>query len=296
MISDETVAEYQREGYIVVPDVLDAHDLADLRRVTEAFVERSRAVTAHTEVFDLEPGHSAAQPRLRRIKNPNLQDPVYARMVRHPKIVAVLNRLWGPDVRFDISKLNLKAAGFGSPVEWHQDWAFYPHTNDDLAAVGIMIDDFTPDNGSMLVMPGSHRGPIYDHRAKGRFVGGMEPLECGLDFSKAVMCTGRAGSITVHHARLLHGSSANTSGKPRRFLLHEYRAADAWPLVHPPTDWNAWGDLLVSGTETLEPRMTAVPVRLPYPLAPKKGSIYENQRDLGTRFFKDASEIATEAS
>ena len=117
MISDETVAQYQREGYIVVPDVLDAHDLADLRRVTDAFVERSRAVTAHTEVFDLEPGHSAAQPRLRRIKNPNLQDPVYARMVRHPKIVAVLNRLWGPDVRFDISKLNLKAAGFGSPVE-----------------------------------------------------------------------------------------------------------------------------------------------------------------------------------
>ena len=46
--------------------------------------------------------------------------------------------------------------------------------------VAFMIDDFTPDNGSMLVMPGSHRGPIYDHRAKGRFVGGMEPLECGL--------------------------------------------------------------------------------------------------------------------
>jgi hypothetical protein len=110
------------------------------------------------------------------------------------------------------------------------------------------------------------------------------------------MCTGRAGSITVHHVRLLHGSSANTSGKPRRFLLHQYRAADAWPLVHPPTDWNAWGDMLVSGAETLEPRMTAVPVRLPYPAAPKQGSIYENQRDLGTRFFKDADEIAAEAS
>ena len=159
-----------------------------------------------------------------------------------------------------------------------------------------MIDDFTADNGSMLVIPGSHKGKIYDHNANGHFVGGIDPATSGIDFSKAVMCTGRAGSITVHHVRLLHGSSANTSGKPRRFLLHQYRAADAWPLVHPPTDWKAWGELLVSGAETVEPRMAAVPVRLPYPAAPKQGSIYENQRDLGTRFFKDAGEIATKAS
>jgi hypothetical protein len=233
-------------------------------------------------VFDLEPGHTASQPRLRRIKMPHLQHPAYASMVRHPGIVAVLQRLWGPNVRFDLSKLNLKAAGFGSPVEWHQDWAFYPHTNDDLAAVGIMVDDFTEDNGSMLVIPGSHTGPIHDHHAKGHFVGGIDPATSDIDFSKAVMCTGKAGSITVHHARLLHGSSANTSGKPRRVLLHQYRAADAWPLIHPPTGWEPWHAQLVSGTDTLEPRMCAVPVRLPYPAAPNQGSIYENQRVLET--------------
>ena len=292
MISDQDIARYQREGFIVVPDVLSAQDIAELQRVTDEFVEASRKATGHTDVFDLEPGHSAAQPRLRRIKTPHLHHTSYARMVKHPKIVAVLQRLWGPDIRFDMSKLNLKAAGFGSPVEWHQDWAFYPHTNDDLAAVGIMVDDFTPDNGSMLVIPGSHTGPIYDHHAKGHFVGGIDPSTSGIDFSKAVMCTGTAGSITVHHVRLVHGSSANVSGKPRRFLLHQYRAADAWPLIHPPTAWEPWEALLVAGQDTLTPRMTAVPVRLPYPSAPNQGSIYENQRDLGTRFFKDAEESA----
>jgi len=288
MISDQDVARYRRDGFIVVPDVMSSQDIADLQRVTDEFVEMSRNATAHTDVFDLEPGHTAAQPRLRRIKTPHLHHPVYARMVRHPKIVAVLQRLWGPNVRFDQSKLNLKAAGFGSPVEWHQDWAFYPHTNDDLAAVGIMIDDFTEDNGSMLVIPGSQTGPIYDHHARGHFVGGIDPATSGIDFSKAVMCTGKAGSITVHHARILHGSSANVSGRPRRYLLHQYRVADAWPLIHPPTAWEPWEALLVSGEDTLEPRMTAVPVRLPYPAAPNQGSIYENQRDLATRFFKDA--------
>ena len=292
MISDQDVARYRREGFIVVPDVLSAQDITELQGVTDEFVEASRKATGHTDVFDLEPGHSTAQPRLRRIKTPHLQHASYARMVKHPKILAVLQRLWGPDIRFDLSKLNLKAAGFGSPVEWHQDWAFYPHTNDDLAAVGIMVDDFTPDNGSMLVIPGSHTGPIYDHHAKGHFVGGIDPSTSGIDFSKAVMCTGTAGSITVHHVRLVHGSSANVSGKPRRFLLHQYRAADAWPLIHPPTAWAPWEALLVSGQDTLTPRMTAVPVRLPYPSAPNQGSIYENQRDLGTRFFKDAEETA----
>ena len=177
MISDQDVARYQRDGFIVVPDVLSAQEVADLQRVTDEFVEASRKTLQHTNVFDLEPGHTAAQPRLRRIKAPHQHHPTYASMVKHPKIVAVLQQLWGPNVRFDISKLNLKAAGFGSPVEWHQDWAFYPHTNDDLAAVGIMVDDFTSDNGSMLVIPGSHKGRIYDHHAKWHFVGEIDLRE-----------------------------------------------------------------------------------------------------------------------
>ena len=89
---------------------------------------------------------------------------------------------------------------------------------------------------------------------------------------------------------------AQNTSRPRRFLLHQYRAADAWPLIHPPTNWDEWQSLLVGGEETLEPRMTAVPVRLPYPPAPNQGSIYENQRDLATRFFKDPIDTATEPS
>lgn len=296
MIDDTDVQRYRRDGYLIVPDVLSAQDIDDLCGATDALVEQSRQTAEHTDVFDLEPGHTAAEPRLRRIKAPHLHHAAYARMVRHPGIVSVLTRLWGPNVRFDQSKLNLKAAGFGSPIEWHQDWAFYPHTNDDLAAVGIMIDDFKADNGSMLVIPGSHTGQIYDHNANGVFVGGIDPSTSGIDFSKAVMCTGKAGSITVHHVRLLHGSSANISGQPRRFLLHQYRAADAWPLVFPPASWDSWTAQLVAGSDTLEPRMTAVPVRLPYPASARQATIYEKQLDLGTRYFASAAEAARSAN
>jgi phytanoyl-CoA hydroxylase len=212
-------------------------------------------------------------------------------MMRHPNILGVLKRLWGPSIRFDVSKLNLKAAGYGAPVEWHQDWAFYPHTNDDLAAVGIMIDDVDQENGPLLVIPGSHKGPIFDHHAEGGFCGAMDPDRREVDYDNAVALTGPAGSITIHHARTVHGSATNTSGKPRRLLLHQYRAADAWPLMAFQQDFDDFRSKLLCGEDTIEPRLEAVPVRLPLPPAAHQGSIYENQRARQSRYFQTAGEL-----
>ena len=286
MLSEQDVRIYREQGYIVVPDVLTPEEVAGLRAATDQVVAGASEVSEHTAVYDLEPGHRPEAPKVRRINNLHAQHPAFGAMVRHPKIVACLNDLWGPNVRFDISKLNMKAPGYGSPVEWHQDWAFYPHTNDDLAAVGIMIDDATPENGPMLMLPGTHKGPVYDHRAGGYFVGGIDAVKAGLNFDNAQPCLGKAGSITIHHVRMVHGSAANTSDRPRRFMLLQYRAADAWPLLVPPTmNFAAYGDLLVSGEETLEPRMEKCPVRLGFPYRPNQFSIYENQSELENKYF-----------
>jgi phytanoyl-CoA hydroxylase len=290
MISEQDIAFYREHGYLVVTNVLSADEVADLRRVTEEFVENARARTAHDEIYDLEDSHSAAEPRVRRIKTPHQWHESYARVVAHPDILAVLKQLWGPAIRFDVSKLNLKAAGYGAPVEWHQDWAFYPHTNDDLAAVGIMLDDVDETNGPLMVIPGSHTGPILDHHDdQGYFCGAIDPARGELDLDEAVKLTGPAGSITIHHARTIHGSATNTSGRPRRLLLHQYRAADAWPILGVP-DYAAWRAMLLCGEEC-EPRLAPVPVRLPLPPAAHQGSIYENQRTRTSRFFKTADEL-----
>jgi len=286
MLSKQQIDTYKAQGFLVVADVFSPDEVSELRRVTDEFVERSRTVTSHTEVFDLEDGHTSSMPRLRRIISPHKWHPVYTAAVRHPKIIAVLTSLWGPNIRFDNSKLNMKSAGFGSPIEWHQDWAFYPHTNDDLAAVGIMIDDMDLSNGAMLMIPGSHRGVTYDHHANGRFCGAIDASTAKLDVSNPIPCVGKAGSITVHHVRLVHGSASNRSNRQRRFLLHQYRAADSWPLVKVPTDWESWNSLIVAGEDTLEPRLVPTPVRLPLPPAINPGSIYENQRNAAKQFFE----------
>ena len=286
MLSRAQREEYASVGAIVVPDVLSPPEVARLRAVTDEFVERARGLTTHDDVFDLEDSHTPAQPRVRRIKAPDRHHPEYARLVRHPRIVEVLTDLWGANVRFDVAKLNLKAAGYGAAVEWHQDWAFYPHTNDDLAAVGVMMDDMAPENGPLMVLPGSHRGPVHDHHADGRFCGAMDPATCGVDFSRAVPLTGPAGAITVHHVRAIHGSAPNTSNRDRRLLLFQFRAADAWPLLGFPAGIEAFDALMVAG-HPVEPRLEPVPVRLPLPPAEHQGSIYENQKGAGRRYFAE---------
>ena len=294
MISEQDVAFYNEHGYLVVPNVLSADDVAELRRVTEDFVEAARHVPAHNDIYDLEDSHSSSEPRVRRIKTPHAHHEAYARMVDHPNILAVLQKLWGPSIRFDVSKLNLKAAGYGAPVEWHQDWAFYPHTNDDLCAIGIMIDDVDETNGPLMVIPCSHKGPILDHHADGGyFCGAISPDRAEVNFDEAVTLTGTAGSVTIHHARTIHGSATNTSGQPRRLLLHQYRAADAWPLMAAGQPWDAYRGNLISGEDTINPRMTAVPVRLPLPPAPNQGSIYENQKGSNSRYFQTADDLET---
>jgi phytanoyl-CoA hydroxylase len=289
MLTERQLAAYRNDGFVVIPDVFSQADIADLRAVTDEFVVKSTKVAANDEIYDLEDTHSANDPRVRRIKTPHAHHETYRRASRNPAVVAILEELWGT-VRFDTGKLNMKSAGYGSPIEWHQDWAFYPHTNDDLAAVGIMLDDFTPENGPMLMIPGSHVGPILDHHdADGRFCGAIDPNAGGIDFSQAVPCLGKAGTITIHHVRLVHGSATNLSGRERRFLLYQYRAADAWPLLGFKDGIEKFDELLLAGEPTLEPRLAPVPVRLPLPPALNQGSIYENQRTAGRRFFEPAT-------
>lgn len=289
MIGNREVEQYWEEGCIVVENVVAPTVLAETRRAIGELIEGARGKTKHDDVYDLEPTHKPDAPRVRRIKKPHLVRPIFDQIVKSPNMLAILNKLIGPNVRLHGSKLNIKAPHYGSPVEWHQDWAFYPHTNDDILAIGVMIDDVLDINGPMLYLPGSHKHPlVYDHHMDGRFCGAMDPVKCGLDFSKAVSATGPAGSCSFHHVRLVHGSAQNTSDRPRHLLLYECTDADAWPLVN-WTNIDEFNSRMLCGTPTLQPRTTSVPIRMPYPPALNQGSIYENQTIIENRYFKMAA-------
>ena len=277
MLTEDQIRAFWRDGYLAVENVLAAGELAALRRVTDEFVERSRAVAANDETFDLEPGHSAQAPRVRRIKHPVSKHPVFAKYARHDGILDIVACLLGDNLRFHNNKLNMKNPGHGAAVEWHQDWAFYPHTNDDLLEVGIALDDMTAENGALMVVPGSHWGKTWNHHQDGYFVGGI--TDPAFDAAGAVPVTVAAGGITLHHVRMPHGSRPNRSAKPRRMFFIGFCAADAWPLVPNGESFAELNARIVRGKPTLTPRLRDLPVRLSLPRV-EGGSIYEQQEKM----------------
>jgi ectoine hydroxylase-related dioxygenase (phytanoyl-CoA dioxygenase family) len=273
----------------VVPEVLDADTLARVRAVIAELVAGSAQTTVHTDIYDLEPGHTAESPRVRRIKAPHKVHAIFDEIVRSAPMLDILGKLIGPGLRLHGAKLNMKSAQYGSPVEWHQDWAFYPHTNDDVLAIGVLLDDCDLANGPMLVTPGTHTGEVWNHHGDdGCFAGLIDPDVIKDQIERAVPCMGKAGSMSFHHVRALHGSAMNTSDRPRNLLLYEVAASDAWPLMG-VKDFDEFNSRLLTGDPMIAPRMTDVPVRLPLPPATRQGSIYETQSAAKKSYFTRAA-------
>jgi ectoine hydroxylase-related dioxygenase (phytanoyl-CoA dioxygenase family) len=292
MLSEEQKAAYERDGYILVENAVTPGQLDRLRQIAGRLIEASRAVTESDAIYDLDAGHSAATPRLTRVKLPHKQDPYFWQVLRDSPMTRVLTDLLGPHTTLLTSKLNTKAPGGGRAVEWHQDWAFYPATNDSLLAFGLMLENVDEDNGPLMVIPGSHKGPVLSHQANGYFAGAIDPDDPLFTPEKAVKLTGKAGSMTVHHARILHGSAPNMSDRTRMILFYECSASDAWPIlgassyIHSLGQRAYWQDLQerqITGEVQLTARVEPVPVRMPLPPAPDTGSIFRTQESAGAR-------------
>lgn len=279
---------YEREGYLLLESRIPQNIISQCRAEIERFTAEARDLLQSNERLDLESSHTPERPRLRRIKLPHSLSPVFAELMRSDLILAPVRDLIGPNLRLHTSKLNIKAASFGSPVDWHQDFAFYPHTNDDLLAVGVMLHDMSLENGPLTVYPGTHLGPIFDHHSGGVFAGTVDLQACGLDASEAVKLTAPAGSMSLHHARLVHGSDANRAQRDRSILFYEITCADAYPIMGAMTQLPSLEEFdrrLLCGNGTLEPRLEPVPVRIPLPQPSTQGSIYEIQKASATRGF-----------
>jgi ectoine hydroxylase-related dioxygenase (phytanoyl-CoA dioxygenase family) len=300
MIKEDQVKSFKEKGYLVIENLLPENILKDLQKITEDFVEKSKFIKENDLIFDLSDDHTPENPVVRRLKDPHLNHSVYSDIIKNNLITDVVSKLIGNNIRLEHTKLNFKSAKGGEAIEWHQDWAFYPHTNDDIVEVGIFLDDCGNENGPLLCVPGSHKGPIDDHHQNGYFIGAVDPSKSHYNLETAEPIVAKAGSISVHHVRCLHGSRKNNSEKSRRVLFAGYCAADAWPLrgildsgIKPNTSegdfvgnvYSAFRERMIKGKSSLVARVETNPVRMPYPPSPNIGSIYENQKEVLGRSF-----------
>lgn len=235
VLSQKQREAYFADGYLLLERAISGEWLGRLRAATEEMIERSRTVTSSDAVWDLEPGHSAESPRLRRLSSPNDHHAAYWAYAAQSIIPDIVADLVGPNVKFHHSKLNFKWARGGEEVKWHQDIGFWPHTNYSPCTVGTYLYDCGPDQGPLGVVTASHDGPLYEQYDGDRWTGCLSEAEAAeIDPARVVYLEGPAGSLTIHNCRTVHGSKPNTADEGRPLLLNVYAAADAFPYTHNP--------------------------------------------------------------
>jgi len=161
-------------------------------------------------------------------------------------------------------------------VRYHQDFAYTPHTNDDVVTALLMLDDMTPENGCLMVVPGSHRGPMYSLFDGERFTGFIDPGEERSLREHEEPILGRAGNVCLMHTRLAHGSEPNRSASPRGLYICVYSAADAFPIARNPMPSRNEG-MVVRGRSTRWARLAEAVVELPE--QPRRASFFTVQEE-----------------
>ena len=281
MLSEQQKALFWEQGVLVVESALSNEDLQPLRQQLEQWVEESRSQDAPFGAmldgrprFDVQPGHSAEKPALRRVASPEELSEAYLNLVCEGALVEAVADLVGENVRFHHAKLNSKLPGSGTTVKWHQDFPFDPHSNDDCISAMLFLDDVSRDNGPLRVVPGSHRGPLHTLWQDGVFTGAVDDAVAADCEAAAIECSGPAGSLCLMHTRCLHGSSTNNTDKPRSLYIATLTAADALPLT-PVAVPSIHSGRIVRGEDS--GRIRSLSFDIEAPQIPKGASFFNQQ-------------------
>ena len=273
---------FEIDGYLMVKNAVSREQLTKLQSEIKVWVDESRQ---HTKPygeptidgrprFDMGTDHTALKPALRRINNPSDISESYFQVMSDSKMVDMVAELIGVNVKFHHCKINLKCPGANTTVHYHQDFAFTPHSNDDVVTALLLLDDVTEDNGCLMVVPGSHKGKMYSLYDGRQFVGRVDDATETFLKSKQIPVVGSAGDVCLMHTRLAHGSAPNKSAHSRGLYICVYTAADAVPLARNPMPSPNEG-LIVRGEKQISARMINFEVELPQ--QPKSASFFTVQ-------------------
>ena len=147
LLSDEQVAFYHENGYLVVEDVLAAEELQALRDETARICRGERGLVQGLPDFDPSESDEDIIARTICVHFPHKISDVMLDAVGQPGIVEVLTQLIGPNVKCMQSMLFIKSAGKPGQA-WHQDEAFIPTRDCSLTAAWMALEDATPETAA----------------------------------------------------------------------------------------------------------------------------------------------------
>ena len=214
--------QFARDGYAVFASALDAALLAVLRRECDDFVAREDQRMDAAGVDTLGINHRGKRYFANECQR---ERPALRRMLFSPVMADIGRALLGPDVYFFFDQYVVKGPEEGLAFSWHQDSGYVvgnggPADHAPYLTCWCPLEDTTALNGTISIIPGSHRAGILPHVRQA----GSNDLVGPAAESQALMIEARAGDVVAFSSLLLHASGANRSDRPRRVYLAQYTA------------------------------------------------------------------------
>jgi len=229
-IPDDAGSFYGENGFLVLENALSRREIDGLLRETVRICRNANGGTpAATSAGDGE-SEEALLKRMLCIHFPHKISQVALETLAHPRIVEVLTRIVGPNVKAMQSMLFIKASGKPGQA-WHQDEDYIPTRDCSLTGVWIALDDAVIENGCLWVIPGSHKFRTLwpqEWHEDARFDCAWQSHDFPFSDDDAVPVEVKAGSVVFFNGYTLHRSLPNRSaGAYRRALVNHYMSAES---------------------------------------------------------------------
>jgi chlorinating enzyme len=199
-LTSTAVERYHRDGFYFPIPVLTPGEAGEYRRRLEA-VEAAHGGTLTAEIR----------------QKPHLLFTWLADLVRHPAILDVVEDVLGPNLLVWSTSFFIKGSRDSAFVSWHQDATYWGLSEPDVITAWVAFTEATVENGAMRMVPGSH-GEQLAHRdtfAANNLLSRGQEIEVEVDDARGVDIVLRAGEMSLHHVRMVHGSPANRSDDRR---------------------------------------------------------------------------------
>jgi len=230
-LTDHQIADYERDGYLIVKNFLSEGEVNKLYKIA---VEDD-AMRKHS--FDLN-DQTGKKTKLALWYTPG--NDAYGLLTRSKRMVESADKLMdgNSSVCHFHSKLMQKEPRVGGAWEWHQDYGYW-YKNEflfpgQMISVMIAITDANKENGCLQVIKGTHKMGRIEHGFAGEQVGAAQHyVDLALKTMPLIYVELKAGDALFFHSNILHRSEANLSDKSRWSVISCYNRSSNIPYNEP---------------------------------------------------------------
>ncbi len=242
MLTSLQIAQFQRDGFLILRARVAQHLCAQLRAVV---LQQLEAAAAPLE-YEADLGYTGAPASrdapgggtVRRLRGAYHRDTLLQQWAADPDLIATLGQLLTPPIALNLAHHNCvmtKHPDFGTATGWHRDIRYWKFSNDNLITVWLALGDEDADNGGLQVIPGSHRWQIGPEQKDA-----LDFLRPDLPQNQALIAQGialslTAGDVLLFHSSLYHAAGNNQSATRKLSVAFAYHGVDTEPLPESPS-------------------------------------------------------------